>query len=87
MASRLKFTCSGIEHILDMKYTAPSSNGYTLTRSIYEIRDFNLLLRSVFLNEAKLNFTFDDIRLSPKLTTKETTKFTEKSFFLNNIKY
>ena len=67
--------------ILDMKYIAGSTNGYTLPTGTNEISDLNLMLKSLLPKEGKENITIDDIRLRSNLTTKKTMKFTKKSFF------
>ena len=36
--------------ILDVEFIAGSTNGYTLQPSIYEISDFNLMLKSLLPN-------------------------------------
>ena len=67
--------------ILDVKYIAGSTNGYTLALGIYEINDLNLTIKSLLPNKVKVNITIDDIRLRSKLTTNRTKSFTLKLFF------
>ena len=78
---RMELTYDEIVDILDMKYIAGSTIGYTLPPSIYEISDLNLTLKSLLPNELEVNNTIDDNRLASNLTTNKTTTFTEKSFF------
>ena len=51
---------------------------------MYEIIDFNFMLKSLLPKEVKVNITIDDIRLKSNLTTNKTIKFTKKSFFIQN---
>ena len=41
------------------------------------------MIKSLLHNEAKLNITFDDIRLKSNLTTNKAKKLTKKVFFFN----
>ena len=74
----MQLTYDEIVDILDMKYIAGSTNGYTLAGStngytlphgIYEITDNNLMLEILLPNEVKVNITIDDIRLRSNLNT------------------
>ena len=67
--------------ILDIKYTAGSTNGYTLPPSIDRICDLNLMLKSLLPNELKLDITIYDIRLRSNLRTIKTIKFSRKKLF------
>ena len=44
MVFRMKLTYSENEKIIDLKYIATSTIGYTLPPVIYEISDINLML-------------------------------------------
>ena len=48
---------------------------------MYEIIDFNFMLKSLLPKEVKVNITIDDVRLKLNLTTNKTIRFTKKSFF------
>ena len=63
--------------ILDTKYIAASSTGFTLPPIIHEIKDLNLMLRSSILTGGKVKNTIDDIRLRSNSTTNKTMKFME----------
>ena len=77
----MDLTNDEVLNVLDVKYIAGSTNGYEIPVGIYEISHNNLMLKSLLPNKPKVNFTIDDIRLRPNLTTNKTIKFTEKSFF------
>ena len=64
-----------------MKYIATSTLRYNLPPGIFETSDINLMLKSFFPNEVKVDFTIDDIWLRSNLTTNKTIRFTERSFF------
>ena len=82
MVYRFQLTFDEIIDILDLKYIPTTTIGYTLPHGLYEIRDINLMLKSLLPNEVKLIITIDDFRLkSFSPTKKKTNKFTEKSFF------
>ena len=70
MVYRLQLTYDEIIDILDVKYIAGSTIGYTLLPGVYEISDINLMLKSLFPGEVKINYTIDDIGLRSNLTTK-----------------
>ena len=81
MVCRLQLTYDEIIDILDVKYIAGSIIGYTLPPGIYEISDFNLMLKSLLPDEVKVKITIDVIRLKSNLTTNKIIKFTKRSFF------
>ena len=85
MVFKMELTYSEIEKILDTKYIAPSSTGYTSQPGIYEISDINLMLKSLVPKEVKVNITIDAIRLKSNLTTNKTIRFTKKSLFVYDI--
>ena len=76
MIFKMELTNSEIESILALKYIATSPTGYTLPHGIYEISDFNSMLKSLLPFDVKVDITVDDIRLRLNLTTNETIKFT-----------
>ena len=78
---RFQLTYDEIIDILDLKKITGSTKGYTLPPGVYEIIDFNFLLKSLFPKEVKVNITIDDVKLKPNLTTNKTIKFSQKSFF------
>ena len=78
---RLQSTYHEIVDTLDVKYIAGSTTGYTLAPGIYKIVDDNFMLKSLLPKEAKIKITVDDLRLKSNLTTNETIKFTDRSFF------
>ena len=80
MVYRLELTYDENVDILDVKYIAGSTNGYTLVSDSYEVSDINLMLKSLLPKNVKINITSDDIRLKSNLTTNKTIRFTEKSF-------
>ena len=85
MVFRMELTYGETEEILDTKYTATSSTGYTLPPGIFEIAFFDLMLKSFFPDEVKVKITNNDIRLRSNITTNKTIKFTGKSFFYTRL--
>ena len=81
MAYRLQLTYDEFFDILDVKFRAGLTKGYTLVPGNYEVSDINKMLKSLLPEEVKVNVTTDDIRLKSNLTTNETIRFTKKSFF------
>ena len=73
--------------ILDVKYSAGSTNGYTIPTGIFEISDINLMVKSLLPHKVKVKITIDDIRLKSILTTNRTKKYTENSFLLYNFRF
>ena len=71
MVYRTEVTYDKIVDILDIQHIGASNFGYTPPPGIYEISYLNLILKSFFLNEVKVNITIDDIRLRVNLTTKK----------------
>ena len=57
-----------IAEILDTKNNSPKTEGYLLVSRFHEIRVLNLMLKSFFPDDVKVNFTIDDIRLTSNLT-------------------
>ena len=78
MVYRLQLTFDEIIDILDVKYKAGSTTGYTLPPGIYESSGISLMLESLLLKQLKLNITIDDIRLKSNLSTNKTIRFTKK---------
>ena len=83
MVYRLQSTYDKSVNILDFKYIPASTKRYTLVPGIYEDTDINMMLKSLFPKEVKVNTTIDDVRLKSNLTTNKTIRFTKKSFFYN----
>ena len=81
MVYRMELTYDEIVDILDVKHIAGSPICYTLPPGLYKISDFTLMVKSLFPDEVKVNFTIDDIRLKSNLRTNKTLRFTIKSFF------
>ena len=79
MVYRLELTYDEIVDFLVVKYIAGPTMGYKLLLVIYETTDFNLMLKSLLPNKVKMNFTLDDGRLRPNLTTNKTIRI--KIFF------
>ena len=77
MVYRMNVAYDEIMDILDVKYIAGSTNGYTLTAGISEI---TLMLTFLLPHKVKLKSTFDDIRLKSNFTTNKTIRFTKKFF-------
>ena len=80
MVYRMESAYDEIVDILDVRYIAGSTTGYTLPTGIYEITDINLILEPVLPNKVKVNITIDDTRLKTKLTTYKR-KILHKSLF------
>ena len=59
-----------------MKYFLISTTGYTLDQGIYETSDNKFMLKSLILDNVKVSFTVDDLRLRSILTLNKTIKFT-----------
>ena len=81
MIFRKELTFDEISHILDMKYIDGPTIGYSPPRGIYEITDFNLMLKSLLPNEVKVDVTIDDIGQRSGLATNKIDRLTKKSFF------
>ena len=64
MVYRLEITYDEIVDILDVRFIAGSTMGYTLPVGFCEVSDFNLMITSSLPNEVKVNNTIDDIRLN-----------------------
>ena len=77
---RMELTYDEILDVVDKKYTSATSIGYTLPHRINEITDNNLRLKSLLLDDTKVNITNDDIRLRSNLTTNKTIRFFKKSY-------
>ena len=82
MVYRLQLTYNEIMDILDVRYFSGSTIGYTIPPGVYEISDFNLMLKSLISGEVKVNNAFDDTSLKSIFITNKTIRFTKKSFFL-----
>ena len=80
MVFRMESTYGEIESILETNCIPTSFSGYTFPSVIYELTDNHLLLETLLPDEVKVKSTIDDIRLTSKLTTNKTKRFTENSF-------
>ena len=80
MVHSKQLTYDQIVDVLVVKYIAGSTKGYTIPPSICNIKEINLIFKSLFPKEVKLNFTFDDIRLKSNLTTKKQSGLLKKFF-------
>ena len=78
----MELTYDEIVDVLNVEHIAGLTIGYTLPPERYEITEINLMLKSFFPNEVKVNITIDDIRTKSNLTTNKTNRFTKKSFFV-----
>ena len=81
----MQLTYDEIMDVLDIKYTSATPIGYTVPHGIYEISDFNFMLKFLLPNEVKGDITNDENRLRSNLTTNKTIGLTEKYCFLYNF--
>ena len=86
MVYGMDLTYDEIVHLLNVKYIAGSTRGYTLPPGICETSDKNLIIISLPAEEVELYITIDDIRLKSNLTTQKTIRITQKAFFLYDIR-
>ena len=63
MFYKMQFKSNEKVDILDTKYIAPASLGYTVPVGISKNSDLNLMSKSLLPNEVKAKITFDDITL------------------------
>ena len=68
-------------HVLDIKYTSATFIEFTLVLGFHELDEDNLMLKSYFPDEVKVDITIDDIRLKSNSTTSKTIRLTKTSFF------
>ena len=87
MVFRLHITYDEFIDILDVKYLAGSTKEYTLAPGIYELFDFNMMVKPLPPKVVKVNISIGDIRVKSNLTTNKTTKFTKKSSFYTILGY
>ena len=80
MVYRYQLTYNEIIDVLNLKYIATTTIGYTLVPGMYEIIDIDFMLKSLLPKEVKVNITVDDVRLKSKLTTNKTIRVTIKIF-------
>ena len=71
MVYRMELTYDEIVDILDVKFIAGSTIGYTLPPGKNEITDIFLMLKSLVPNKVKAKNTIDNIRLKTNLTTEK----------------
>ena len=81
MIYRLQLTYDEIIDILDDKYNAGSTIGYTLPPGVYEISDINLMLKSLLPGKVKVIITSDDIRQKSNWNNNKIIRFTKKKRF------
>ena len=62
-------TYSENEYIHDVKHIATTTTGYTFLRGNYEFSDPELMLKSLLLDDVKVNITIDDIGPKSNSTT------------------
>ena len=78
----MELTFSEIEDVLDVKYNAVSTIGYSIPPEIYEISDFNLMIMFLLPNKLKVKIKNDDVRLKSNFTLKKNKKdFLKKIFY------
>ena len=53
----VELTYSEIEKMLDVKYIATSTIGYTLPAGIYEVSDIKMMLKSLLPDEVEVDIT------------------------------
>ena len=87
MVYKMELTYAENVDILDVKYNAESTIGYTKPPGIYEVSHNSLMLKSLLPNKTKVNITIDDIRPKTNITTNKTIRVTERIFFLCNIRF
>ena len=80
MVYRLELTYDEIVDILEVKYIAGSTIGYTPPSGIRENSENNSMIKPLLPNKEKVKNTIDDIRLKSKSTTNKTKRYTKKSF-------
>ena len=66
--------------VLDIIYTSAKSIVLTLPIGIHEYSDINSMIHYLLPDEVKVTTTIKDLILRSNLTTKETMRFTIKSF-------
>ena len=72
MVFRLEITYTDVLNIPGLNYIEASAIGYTLPLGVYEISNFNWILKSLLPDNFKVNITIDDIRLRSNLSKNET---------------
>ena len=87
MVDRLQFFLDEITDILDVKYIAGSTIGYTLPPVVYEISHINLMLKSLLPNIVKVKNKFEDIRPKSNSSTNKTFGLPEKSLFYTILRF
>ena len=76
MVIRNELIYDEIVDVLDLKYIAGSTIGYTLQPGIFEYSDSILIVKSLLPIEVRVKIKIRDIRLRSNLTTKRTINFT-----------
>ena len=67
----MELTYEEMADVLNVKYIAVSTVGYTTPQGEYKNRDNNLKKKSSLPNEVKVKTTIDEIRKRSNLTTNE----------------
>ena len=75
MVFGMGLTYSEVGKILDVKYTATSSRGYTLPLRMYKSSDIYVTSKSSLPDEVKTDVASDDIRLESNLKKNKTIRF------------
>ena len=81
MVHGMQITYNEIVDILEVKYIAGSTIGQTLPPMNFQTSDFNLMLKSLLLDDVTVNIKTGDIRLRSILSSNKTIKITKKSLF------
>ena len=87
MVFRLELAYSESREIFDTKKITTSCTRYTLPPGIFEISDFKLRINSFLPDDVKVDITIDNKRLTSKLTTNKTVKFTKKIFLQYDTRF
>ena len=80
MVNKTQLTYNAIINVLDIRYFPSERTDDTLPPGIYEIVDFNLLLKFILPDSVKVSVTIDDSRLKSNINLNQTLIFTEKLF-------
>ena len=74
MVRRMQLTYDEIVDLLDVKYIAGSTNGYTILPGVDELSEINLMMKSLLPIKARVKITIDNFRLRSNLTTNKRIK-------------
>ena len=81
MVYRMELTYDEIPDILNVKYFAASTAGYTSPPIMYRISDITSVIKSLLPKGVKVDITTDDIKFKSNLSTNKTIRYTKNSFF------